>query len=312
MPNPTFRPDPERHPVGPFLHYLMAECGFSAHTSAAYRSDLMRFLRWRKAHAPGSLNRLEAATLSGYVGALADAGLAPKSICRHMASLSAFFRFLVAEQKLSDNVIKLLAAPAVWDRLPTVLGPASVVRLLDAPTANSPLGRRDRAALEILYATGCRASEVVSLRPSDLDLVAGLARCVGKGNKERLVPLGRRAVAAVSEYAGRDRPRLIARHPETATLLVSKSGLPLSRIGLWRIVKLHAVAAGLSGNVSPHTLRHSFATHLLAGGADLRVVQEMLGHASIATTQIYTRVELSRLREVHARYHPRSGLSGAS
>ena len=144
---------------------------------------------------------------------------------------------------------------------------------------------------------GCRASEVVNLRPSDLDLRGGLARCVGKGNKERWVPLGARAVAAVSAFVTTDRPFLVSRHPETATLLVSKSGRPLSRIGLWSIVKQHARAAGLKGDVSPHTLRHSFATHLLAGGAaDLRAVQEMLGHSSIATTQIYTRVELSRHR----------------
>ncbi len=301
-----YRPDPDRDPVGPFLHYLMAECGVSPHTLAAYRSDLMRFLRWRKTHAPGPLGRLEIGILSGYVSELSFAGLAPSSICRHLASLSTFFRFLVFEGKLSDNVAKLLVAPAVWDRLPTVLGPAAVDRLLSAPRGDTRLGRRDRAALETLYATGCRASEVVNLRPSDLDLRGGLARCVGKGNKERWVPLGARAVAAVSAFMTTDRPFLVSRHPETATLLVSKSGRPLSRIGLWRIVKQHARAAGLKGDVSPHTLRHSFATHLLAGGADLRAVQEMLGHSSIATTQIYTRVELSRLREVHARFHPRS------
>jgi integrase/recombinase XerD len=171
------------------------------------------------------------------------------------------------------------------------------------------MGRRDRAALETLYATGCRASEVVGLRPSDLDLKGGLARCVGKGNKERWVPLGSRAIDALCAYLTKDRPHLITRHPETATVLVARSGRPLSRIGLWRIVKQHARRADLRAEVSPHTLRHSFATHLLAGGADLRAVQELLGHSSIATTQIYTRVELSRLREVHARFHPRSNLA---
>jgi integrase/recombinase XerD len=307
MAKTLYRPDPDRDPVGPFLHYLMAECGVSPHTLAAYRSDLMRFLRWRKANAPGPLARVGIGVLSGYVDELVQTGLAPSSICRHLASLSTFFRFLVFEGKLADNVAKLLVAPAVWDRLPTVLGPAAVDRLLSSPNADSRLGRRDRAALETLYATGCRASEVVGLRPSDLDLKGGLARCVGKGNKERWVPLGSRAVAALSSYLTTDRPILVARHPETATVLVSRSGRPLSRIGLWRIVKQHAERAGLRAEVSPHTLRHSFATHLLAGGADLRAVQELLGHASIATTQVYTRVELSRLREVHARFHPRSG-----
>jgi integrase/recombinase XerD len=306
MPQTPTRSDPDRIPIGPFLHYLMAECGVSSHTLAAYRSDLMRFVRWQKAEAPGPLARLDASALSGYVENLTLSGLAPSSVCRHLASLSTFFRFLVFEGRLPENVVKLLVAPAIWDRLPTVLAPAAVQRLLESPSSETRLGRRDRAALETLYATGCRVSEVAGLRPTDLDLTTGTARCIGKGNKERRVPLGSHAIAAVSRYIEHDRPALVARRPETTALFVSKSGRALSRIGLWRIVKRHAQAAGLHAEVSPHTLRHSFATHLLAGGADLRVVQEMLGHASIATTQIYTRVELSRLREVHARFHPRA------
>jgi integrase/recombinase XerD len=300
------RPDPHRDPIGPFLHYLMSECGVSPHTLAAYRGDLMRFNGWRKAYAPGPLAKLGVGDLAGYVDFLTRSGLAPTSVGRHLASLSTFFRFLIFEGRLDENVAKLLVAPAVWDRLPTVLSPLAVDRLLGIPNGETRLGRRDRAALETLYATGCRASEVVALRPRDLDLEAGVARCVGKGDKERIVPLGSRARTALAEYINRDRPVLLVRHPETSTVLVARSGRPLSRVGLWRIVKIHARAAGLSASVSPHTLRHSFATHLLAGGADLRAVQEMLGHASIATTQIYTRVELSRLRAVHARYHPRS------
>jgi integrase/recombinase XerD len=306
MPATPPRSDRPDIPIGHFLHYLMAECGVSTHTLAAYRSDLMRFARWRKSEAPGPLVTLTVQSLSGYVDALSRAGLAPSSVCRHLASLSTFFRFMVVEGRLPENVAKLLIAPAVWDRLPTVLGPAAVERLLHAPSSQTRLGRRDRAALETLYATGCRASEVVGLRPIDLDLKAGMARCVGKGNKERRVPLGSHAIRALAVYIEIDRPTLVARRPETAELFASKSGKPLSRVALWYIVKRHAKAAGLHADVSPHTLRHSFATHLLAGGADLRVVQEMLGHASIGTTQIYTRVELSRLRDVHARYHPRS------
>jgi integrase/recombinase XerD len=301
------RPEPSRDPIGPFLHYLMSECGVSPNTLAAYRSDIVRFNRWRKTHAPGALGQLDIADLAGYVDHLTRVGLAPSSVGRHLASLSTFFRFLIFDGRLSENVAKLLVAPTVWDRLPTVLGPAAVERLLAAPDATTRLGRRDRAALETLYATGCRASEVVGLRPSDLDLVGGMARCVGKGDKERIVPLGSRARAALLEYLAGDRPALVARRPETATVFVARSGRPMSRVALWRIVKIHARTAGLPVNVSPHTLRHSFATHLLAGGADLRAVQEMLGHASIATTQVYTRVELSRLRAVHGKYHPRSG-----
>jgi integrase/recombinase XerD len=307
MPRSTMRPDRDSDPVGPFLHYLMAECGVSANTLAAYRSDVVKFSRWRKEHAPGPIAKLDIRKLAGYVDYLVQVGLAPRSVGRHLASLSTFFRYLVTEGALTENVAKLLVAPAVWDRLPTVLSPSSVDRLLGTPDPAAPLGRRDRAALETLYASGCRASEVVSLRPSDLDLTstAARARCVGKGDKERVVPLGDRAREALRVYLSEERPGLVAKRPGTSTVFVARTGRPMSRTGLWHIVKTHARAAGLAAKVSPHTLRHSFATHLLAGGADLRAVQEMLGHASIATTQIYTRVELSRLREVHARFHPR-------
>ena len=185
-------PAPQRDsdPIGPFLHYLMAECGVSPNTLAAYRGDIVRFSGWRKQHAPGPLAALDVQALTGYVDFLGQSGLAPSSVGRHLASLSTFFRYLIIEGRLSENLAKLLVAPAVWDRLPTVLGPSAVERLLEAPNPETRLGRRDRAALETLYATGCRASEVVSLRPQNLDLKAGLARCIGKGNKERFVPLG--------------------------------------------------------------------------------------------------------------------------
>ncbi len=303
------RPNREPDAVGPFLYYLMGECGVSPHTLAAYRSDLMRFVRWRRANAPGPITGLDVTKMTGYVDTMNASGLSPSTICRHLASLSTYFRFLILEGHLSDNLARLLVAPAIWDRLPTVLGPAAVSRLLETPDTGTRLGRRDRAALETLYATGCRASEVAGLRPADLDLVTGLVRCVGKGNKERRVPLGSRSIQAIEDYLQRDRPAMVARRPETTTVFVSRSGRPITRIGLWSIVKKAARAAGLADSISPHTLRHSFATHLLAGGADLRAVQEMLGHASIATTQIYTRVELSRLQQVHARFHPRSQAS---
>ncbi len=284
----------------------MAECGVSPNTLAAYRSDVAQFAEWRKRHAPGPLAGVDIHTLTCFVESLSQRGLAPSSVARHLASLSAFFRYLIFDGRLKENVAKLLVAPAIWDRLPKVLGPQAVARLLQAPDATTCLGRRDRAAMETLYATGCRASEVVGLRLMDIDLTAGVVRCLGKGDRERIVPLGSQARDALIAFLAMDRPSLVARHPETATVLVSKTGRPLSRVGLWRIVKAHARVSGLGVNVSPHTLRHSFATHLLAGGADLRAVQEMLGHASVGTTQIYTRVELSRLREVRDQYHPRS------
>ena len=177
------RPDPHRDPIGPFLHYLMAECGLSPNTLAAYRSDIVRFSRWRKEHSPGPLVDLDISTLTGYVDYLSGLGLAPSSVSRNLAALSTFYRFLIYDGRLSENVAKLLVAPAVWDRLPTVLGPSAVDRLLANPDREQTIGRRDRAALETLYATGCRASEVVGLRPVDLDLAGGSARCVGKGEQ---------------------------------------------------------------------------------------------------------------------------------
>lgn len=306
-PSPKVRPTRHGDPLGSFLHYLMAECRVSPNTLAAYRADLSKFARWRTRNAPGSIESIDIGTLAGYVDYLGMLDLAPSTICRHLASLSTFFRFLIDDGRLSENVAKLLVAPKLWDRLPTVLGPAAIETLLTTPSGDTVLGRRDRAALETLYATGCRASEVTSLRPKDLDFDSGTIRCIGKGDKERVVPIGTRACEILTAYLRSDRPRLISKCPGTETVFVARSGRPLSRSGLWRIVKTHALAAGLPSRVSPHTLRHSFATHLLAGGADLRVVQEILGHSSIGTTQVYTRVEIGHLLDVHARCHPRAG-----
>ena len=302
---PLMRPIRDGDPLGAFLHYLMAECGVSPNTLAAYRSDISKFIRWRREHAPGPIGDVGIGTLAGYVDELGLHDLAPSSICRHLASLSTFFRYLIQEGMIQENVAKLLVAPKLWDRLPTVLGPSAVETLLNAPSPETSLGRRDRAALETLYATGCRASEVASLRPGDIDEQSGTLRCIGKGDRERMVPIGGRALEALRTYLRGDRPAMAARGPGTDVVFVTRMGRPIGRTGLWRIVKTHALASGLPARVSPHTMRHSFATHLLAGGADLRVVQEILGHASIGTTQIYTRVEISQLLDVHARYHPR-------
>lgn len=298
--------EPNRDPLGQFLYYLMAECGFSPNTLAAYRSDIQRFIRWRETHALGPLAEISISTLSRYIESLGIQGLSPRSIGRHIASLSTFFRYLVLEGRLNENLAKLLIAPATWERLPNVLGPASVEKLLETPSPATCLGQRDRAILEVLYATGCRASEVAGLKLSDVDLGRSTVRCVGKGNKERIVPSGQRAREAIATYLSTSRPRLARSSPTLDALFLTRRGGSLSRTGLWRVVTHSARAAGISGKVSPHTLRHSFATHMLAGGADLRVVQELLGHASIATTQIYTQVEVSRLIEVHRRFHPRN------
>ncbi len=233
MPDSPGRSDRQAIPIGLFLHYLLAECGVSTHTLAAYRSDLMRFDRWRKSEEPGPLASLNVQSLGRYVDALSRSGLAPSSICRHLASLSTFFRFMVDVGRVPENLAKLLIAPAVWDRLPTVLGPAAVERLLHSPSSESRLGRRDRAALETLYATGCRASEVAGLRPVDLDLTAGMARCVGKGNKERRVPLGSHAIRALTVYLENDRPALVAQASNRGTFHVQ----------VWKAVVSHRALA---------------------------------------------------------------------
>ncbi|MFO0952537.1 MAG: tyrosine-type recombinase/integrase, partial [Isosphaeraceae bacterium] len=224
--DPCYRParDPNGDAVGPFLYYLLSECGLSPNTLAAYRSDLMKFSQWRKTAAPGPLAEIDVPTLAGYVDHLTSLGLSPPSVGRHLASLSTYFRYLIYEGKLGENTAKLLSAPSLWDRLPTVLGPPAVERLLESPDPATPLGLRDRAALETLYATGCRASEVVGLKPSDLDFKLGLARCVGKGDKERVVPLGTRAREALQRYISESRPVLVRRNPTTAQVFVTRRG----------------------------------------------------------------------------------------
>jgi integrase/recombinase XerD len=230
--------------------------------------------------------------------------LAATTIARHLISIKMFFRYLVLEGVILESVADLLSSPKLWQHLPKVLSPEMVNRLLDAPCSEDRYPLRDRALLAMLYATGCRASEVSNLRLSDLRLEDAFARCVGKGNKERIVSLNPVARRRVEEYLARERPELIG--PRWVDwLFVTRRGNRISRIMVWKLVKKYALRSGCSREVSPHTLRHSFATHMLAGGADIRVLQEMLGHASVATTQIYTQVEHSRLKAIHAKCHPR-------
>ncbi|MEX0704294.1 MAG: site-specific tyrosine recombinase XerD [Planctomycetales bacterium] len=288
----------------PFLHYLEAECGMAANTLAAYGSDLEQFLAWYAEHGPARVRDVDLALLTKYVGRLHHRGLAASTIARHIVSIRTFFKYLVLEGVLAESIAELLDSPRLWERLPKVLGPEMVERLLDAPTAADRFPLRDRAILCTLYATGCRVSEVTGLRLRDVHLDESYCRCVGKGNKERLVSLNPRARLALEAYLEHERPLLAAGHDE-GWLFVSKTGRSLSRISVWGLIKKYAARAGCSATVSPHTLRHSFATHMLAGGAEIRALQELLGHASIRTTQLYTHVEHSRLKAVHKKHHPR-------
>jgi integrase/recombinase XerD len=287
-----------------FVRYLRSECHLAENTVLAYERDLRRFIDWLGGR---RIEGLAIGELSGYPAWLTDQELAPASISRHVVSLKVFFKYLQLEGVLNENQAELLGTHKLWQRVPTVLSAAELDKLLTAPRPPQPYWRRDRAMLELLYATGCRVSELSTLRPRDLHLAERYCLCHGKGDKQRVVPLGKKAVAAVESYLQHERPAIAGRHePESAFLLLSSRGARLRRERIWELIKLYALQVGSSADLSPHSLRHSFATHLLAGGADLRHVQEMLGHASIATTQIYTHVDHSRLKKVHAAFHPRA------
>ncbi len=289
-----------------FLDYIRSECHLAENTVAAYQRDIRRFQQWLSTVGL-TIPNLGIRELSDFVAWLHEQDLAPASIARHIVALRMFFRYLQLEGVLQHNLAELLGSQKLWQRVPEILSPTMVQQFLEAPARYDTYWRRDRAMLELLYATGCRASELSNLRLCDVHLADSYCMCHGKGNKQRLTPLGRVAKEAVQDYLDNERPKLAAAaHGPTEWLLLSRSGRRLRREAIWEIVKKYAARAGLPASISPHTLRHSFATHLLAGGADLRQVQEMLGHASIQTTQIYTHVDQSRLKKIHQQFHPRA------
>lgn len=290
--------------VDDFIGYLRGECHLAANSVEAYGRDLRRFMLWADSR---PLVLLVLDDLTEFIGSMQDEKLAPSSISRCIVAVRTFYKFLQLEGVVTDNPAELLAAQKMWERVPRVLTIRQVENLLSAPRRIDTYFQRDRVMLEVLYATGCRVSEVCHLRIRDLSLPERYIRCEGKGGKQRMVPIGSRAIEAIELYLADLRVTLSARQPQPADeMLLSRSGRAMDRIMLWRLVKLYAKRVGIDSLISPHALRHSFATHLLAGGADLRQVQEMLGHASIQTTQIYTHVEHSRLKKVHQRFHPRA------
>ncbi len=287
-----------------FLAYCAGECHLAENTVAAYGRDLKRFSAWLSGR---SIPALSIRDLADFTTWLHGQKLGPATLARHLVSLKLFFRYLQLEGVLEDNLAELLGSQRLWQRVPRVLSPQQVERLIQSPAPRDPFWRRDRALLELLYATGCRASELSHLKLRDVYLGEGFCRCWGKGNKERMIPLGERAAEAVRAYLEHERGELAARAPtEAPWLLLSYRGRRLRRERVWELLKRYARRIGAPSSISPHTMRHSFATHLLAGGADLRQVQEMLGHASISTTQIYTHVDASRLKAVHKQFHPRA------
>ena len=286
-----------------FLDYVRHERALAANTQAAYRRDLRDFSGWLAGRAAAGLSVRD---LGDYFAWLAKKGLARASIARQAATLKTFYAFLQLEGVVAESPAELITSARRDDAMPGTLSPEQVDRLLAAPDGRSAVGVRDRALLELLYATGCRASEVSAMRLADLHLAESFCTCRGKGDKERVVPLGRRAVAALRAWLEGPRKVFAARAGAAPSwAILSARGNRLSRMRIWEIVREQADRAGIPSDIGPHTLRHSFATHLVAGGVDLRHVQEMLGHASIATTQRYTHVDADRLKSVHAKFHPR-------
>ncbi len=287
-----------------FLAHLRVEGGLSENTLTAYRRDLGALARSLLRSRFRSYRTGKAEPLRAHLRDLRADGAAPASIARSLSATRTFYRFLASEGRIPSDPTLTLEAPRLWKRLPDALTVEEVRALLARPDADAPLGARDRALLELLYATGGRISEVLGLASPDLRLDLSFARVHGKGNRERLVPFGARAIQALRRWLEDFRPPLAAKSGSDRVFL-TRSGKPLDRFQAMRLLQRYARAAGIRKRVSPHVLRHSFATHLLEGGADLRVVQELLGHASIATTEIYTHVDRSRVKELHRRFHPR-------
>jgi integrase/recombinase XerD len=288
-----------------YLDHLRVERGLAENSIIAYGHDLSRLAAYAHGRRRHVLD-LRQRDLTDFIARLREGGLSARSTARAVHAVRGLYRFAVRESRLDADPMENLKAPRAFPALPRHLTAAQVDALLAAPDVATPLGIRDRAILEVLYATGLRVSELIGLRPGDVDMQVGVLTCFGKGRKERLVPLGRAAREWVERYVEEVRGGLPLRRPAAAELFLSQRGGRLSRMGLWGIVRRHAVTAGVERTLTPHVLRHSFATHLLERGADLRALQAMLGHADISTTQIYTHVTRERLRKVYDQYHPRA------
>lgn len=290
------------HLADQFIHHLRVEKGLAKNTIESYSRDLTRYFDFLEKNNVHPLNASQI-NIMEYISSLAGP-LSIRSIARNLSSLKVFYRFLVSDGKIQTNPARLISNPKMPRRLPAVLSGEEVERLLAAPDASSMRGLRDKAMLELLYASGLRVSELVGLRVANINLEAGWVRTIGKGSKERMVPMGSKAQQCLKEYLAHSRPSLLKKR-SSSSLFVTSRAKPMSRQAFWKIIKRCSLLAGIRKTISPHSLRHSFASHLLEHGADLRSVQIMLGHADISTTQIYTHVTRERLKQIHEKYHPR-------
>ncbi|WP_335869793.1 site-specific tyrosine recombinase XerD [Bacillus sp. 2205SS5-2] len=290
-----------------FMHFLIVERGLSHNTVISYERDLNNYLIFiQNVEKITSLNDISRMNIVQFLSFLNDQGKSAKTAARHIASIRSFHQFLLREKVTEQDPSVHIDSPHLERKLPKILNLEEVETLLDAPDIGTPIGLRDQAMLEILYATGMRVSELISLNMEDVHLTMGFVRCFGKGNKERIIPLGSKAIEVVTTYLEEGRPKLRRLKYKTDALFLNHHGNKLTRQGFWKILKGLAKKARIEKELTPHTLRHSFATHLLENGADLRAVQEMLGHADISTTQIYTHVTKTRLKEVYSKFHPRA------
>ena len=288
-----------------FLDSLTIEKGLSRNTLLAYGRDLKSYAAYLKKKKVESVPKVSRREIMDFMLEEKDRGQDPASVARALVAIRMFHRFLMEEGQLSENVTDVLESPKLWKRLPDCLTEAEVEKLIKAPNARRAQGVRDQAVLELMYATGLRATEVTTLKLSSLDFQDGIVRIMGKGSKERIVPMGKKSRESVRRYMGAARSEWVGSGRLVEALFVTRQGKPMSRQSVWAILKKYAKASGIRKKIYPHILRHSFATHLLANGADLRVVQELLGHADIVTTQIYTHLDKSRLKGIHQKFHPR-------
>ncbi len=290
-----------------FIHYLIVERGLSNNTIVSYERDLKSYQKHlSEIQMVASFNNVTRLHIIQFLKSLKESGKSSKTIARHTASIRNFHQFLLREKQADQDPSVLIESPQLERNLPKILSLQEVEKLLDSPKLTNPFGLRDKAMLELLYATGIRVTEMINLNLTDAHLTMGFIRCYGKGNKERIVPIGRTSTDALMDYIERGRTKLMNKKEPTEALFINHHGKRISRQGFWKNLKKIALEANIKSELTPHTLRHSFATHLLENGADLRAVQEMLGHADISTTQIYTHVTKTRLKDVYNQFHPRA------
>ena len=289
-----------------FLNYLIVECGLSDNTIKGYKGDLRNFSNYLQDEGIKQFQDLRAKMIVSFIEKEKRRGLSENSISRSLVTIKMLYKYMIMEGKISANPMSSVNTLKLQKHLPEVLHYKTVEKILRAPDCNDKLGIRDKAILELMYATGARVSEVASIKVSWINFDYGYIRCQGKGSKQRIVPMGAEASKSIRRYLQEVRPLLVKMEADEPLLFLSRTGKKLRRENIWSIVKKYAIKAGIRSNISPHTLRHSFATHLLEGGADLRSVQEMLGHSNISTTQIYTHIDRKYLKSIHQKFHPRA------